>query len=208
MTGESYISEKTAAEYLGVNRTTIWRWCKHGLPCHNIGGRKLYLRSEIDEFVGKGQKAMESRYDMTLGVKYVDIIHNEKPLDRQHDGDAGFDVRANESGIIKPGEIRLVHTGIYLEIQPGYEVQVRPRSGLALKQGVTICNTPGTIDSSYKGECCCILVNHGTKDFAFACGDRIAQFVVQKVPCVELVEVDELSESDRGSGGFGSSGVK
>ena len=151
---------------------------------------------------------MEGRYDMTLGVKYVDIVHNEKPLDRQHDGDAGFDVRANESGIIKPGEIRLVHTGIYLEIQPGYEVQVRPRSGLALKQGVTICNTPGTIDSSYKGECCCILVNHGTKDFSFACGDRIAQFVVQKVPCVELVEVDELSESDRGSGGFGSSGVK
>ena len=205
---EAYISEKTAAEYLGVNRTTIWRWCKHGLPCHNIGGRKLYLRSEIDEFVGGGQKAMESRYDMTLGVKYVDIVHNEKPLDRQHNGDAGFDVRANESGIIKPGEIRLVHTGIYLEIQPGYEVQVRPRSGLALKQGVTICNTPGTIDANYKGECCCILVNHGTKDFAFACGDRIAQFVVQKVPCVELVEVDKLSESDRGSGGFGSSGVK
>jgi dUTP pyrophosphatase len=203
-----YISEKGAAEYLGVSRSTIWRWEKHGLPCHKINGRKLYLKEEIDEFVGAGQKAMNGEYDMTLGVKYVDIVHNEKPLDRQHDGDAGFDVRANESGIIKPGEIRLVHTGIYLEIQPGYEVQVRPRSGLALKHGVTICNTPGTIDSSYKGECCCILVNHGTKDFAFACGDRIAQFVVQKVPCVELIEVDELSESDRGSGGFGSSGVK
>jgi dUTP pyrophosphatase len=145
---------------------------------------------------------------MTLGVKYVDIAHGEKPLDRQHDGDAGFDVRANESGIIKSGEIRLVHTGIYLEIQPGYEVQVRPRSGLAIKNGVTVWNSPGTIDASYKGECCVILANFGGKDFPFACGDRIAQFVVQKVPCVELVEIDELSESDRGSGGFGSSGVK
>jgi dUTP pyrophosphatase len=202
------MSEKSAAEYLGVNRSTIWRWNRLGLVSHKIGGRRLYLKEEIDEFVGVGQKVMEGEYDMTLGVKYVDITHSEKPLERQHDGDAGFDVRANESGIIKPGEIRLVHTGIYLEIQPGYEVQVRPRSGLALKQGVTICNTPGTIDSSYKGECCCILVNHGTKDFSFACGDRIAQFVVQKVPCVELVEVNELSESDRGSGGFGSSGVK
>ena len=151
---------------------------------------------------------MENKYDTKLGVKYVNIIHDKKPLDRQHDGDSGFDVRANESGIIKPGEIRLVHTGIYLEIQPGYEVQVRPRSGLALKQGVTICNAPGTIDANYKNECCCVLINHGTKDFPFACGDRIAQFVVQKVPRVELVEVEELSESDRGLGGFGSSGVK
>lgn len=202
------MSEKSAAEYLGVNRSTIWRWNRLGLVSHKIGGRRLYLKEEIDEFVGAGQKVMEGGYDMTLGVKYVNITHGEKPLERQHDGDAGFDVRANESGIIKPGEIRLVHTGIYLEIQPGYEVQVRPRSGLALKQGVTVCNTPGTIDANYKGECCVILINHGDKDFSFACGDRIAQFVVQKVPCVELVEVNELSESDRGSGGFGSSGVK
>lgn len=84
---------------------------------------------------------------MILKVKYDNIKHDHKPLEQQHEGDSGFDVRANMSGIIKPGEIILVKTGIYLEIEDGYEVQVRPRSGLALKQGVTICNAPGTIDA-------------------------------------------------------------
>ena len=148
------------------------------------------------------------RYDVVLKVKFENIIHNYAPLERQHDGDAGFDVRANESGIIKPGEIRLVHTGIYLETERGWEVQVRPRSGLAIKNGITVLNSPGTIDTSeYRGECCCILVNHGDKDFAFVEGDRIAQFVVQKVPSVMLCKTNEFTKTERGSGGFGSTGV-
>ena len=146
--------------------------------------------------------------DVVLKVKYVDIKHDKNPLERQHEGDAGFDVRANESGIIKPGEIRMVHTGIYLETERGWEVQVRPRSGLALKNGITVFNTPGTIDTSeYRGECNVILVNYGYKDFAFVEGDRIAQFVVAKVPFVDVEIVDELSETKRGAGGFGSTGV-
>ena len=106
--------------------------------------------------------------DVILKVKFVNITHDMNPLDRQHDGDAGFDVRANESGIIKPGEIRMVHTGIYLETERGWEVQVRPRSGLALKNGITVLNTPGTIDTSeYRGECNVILVNLGNNEFSF-----------------------------------------
>lgn len=146
--------------------------------------------------------------DVILKVKFVNITHDMNPLDRQHDGDAGFDVRANESGIIKPGEIRMVHTGIYLETERGWEVQVRPRSGLALKNGITVLNTPGTIDTSeYRGECNVILVNHGNKEFSFITGDRIAQFVVSKVPSVSVEVVKELSETNRGTGGFGSTGV-
>ena len=84
---------------------------------------------------------------MKLKALYKGVFHNYNPLERQHEGDSGFDVRANESGIIKPGEIKLIHTGIYLDIEEGYEVQVRPRSGLALKNGITILNAPGTIDA-------------------------------------------------------------
>lgn len=146
--------------------------------------------------------------DVVLKAKFVGITHEFNPLERQHDGDAGFDVRANESGIIKPGEIRMVHTGIYLETERGWEVQVRPRSGLALKNGITVLNTPGTIDTSeYRGECNVILINHGNKEFSFVDGDRIAQFVVSKVPSVDVEVVSELSETERGSGGFGSTGV-
>lgn len=146
--------------------------------------------------------------DVVLKVKFVGITHGFNPLERQHDGDAGFDVRANESGIIKPGEIRMVHTGIYLETERGWEVQVRPRSGLALKNGITVFNAPGTIDTSeYRGECNVILVNYGYRDFPFVEGDRIAQFVVAKVPSVDIEVVSELSETERGSGGFGSTGV-
>ena len=151
-------------------------------------------------------KAMENKYDTKLGVKYVNIIHDKKPLDRQHDGDSGFDVRANESGIIKPGEIRLVHTGMYLEIQPGYEVQVRPRSGLALKQGVTICNTPGTIDADYRGEIGVILINLSNEPFTINDGDRICQMVISKYETIEWTSVQILSETTRGEGGFGHSG--
>lgn len=147
-------------------------------------------------------------YDVVLNVKYVGITHGKEPLERQHDGDAGFDVRVNESGIINPGEIRLVHTGIYLETVKGWEVQVRPRSGLALKNGISVLNSPGTIDTSeYRGECNIILVNHSDKVFSFVTGDRIAQFVVARVPAVYVDIVNELSETERGSGGFGSTGV-
>lgn len=124
-------------------------------------------------------------------------------------GSAGFDLRAAlpEDLVLRPGERRLVPTGVVLEIPPGWEGQVRPRSGLALKHGIGILNSPGTIDSDYRGEVGVILVNLGESPFGLKRGDRIAQLVFSRVEPVEWEEVETLGESARGQGGFGSTGV-
>lgn len=123
-------------------------------------------------------------------------------------GDAGLDLRASESVVIEPFERKLISTGIAVAIPEGYAGFVQPRSGLALKQGLTIANTPGLIDSHYRGELKVIAVNlDKSAPIVINEGDRIAQLVIQRVPVVSLVEVDELDVTDRGSGGFGSSGV-
>ena len=108
---------------------------------------------------------------------------------------------------ILPGEIKLISSGIYLSIPQGYEAEIRPRSGLALKHGISVLNSPGTIDAGYRGEVGIILLNHGAHEFPVKRGDRIAQMVIQKLPEVELVPVTELNGSKRGAGGFGSTGV-
>lgn len=122
-------------------------------------------------------------------------------------GSAGMDVRAAEEMTLAPGERGLVGTGLAFAIPAGYEIQVRPRSGLALKKGISIPNTPGTIDSDYRGELKVILLNHGDQDFIIERGDRIAQIVVAPVQRGIFVEVADLDETQRGSGGFGSTGV-
>ncbi|AMO72840.1 dUTP diphosphatase [Sphingorhabdus sp. M41] len=122
-------------------------------------------------------------------------------------GSAGMDVRAAEELMITPGQRGLVGTGFAFAIPEGYEIQVRPRSGLALKKGISIPNTPGTIDSDYRGELKVILINHGAEDFVIQRGDRIAQIVVAPVQRGILNEVTNLDETKRGSGGFGSTGV-
>ncbi len=122
-------------------------------------------------------------------------------------GSAGMDIRAAETTNIGPGERGLVGTGFAFAIPVGYEVQVRPRSGLALKKGVTILNTPGTIDSDYRGEIKVIIANLGKEDFIVERGDRIAQIIVAPVQRANMVEVSELDETARGTGGFGSTGV-
>ena len=109
---------------------------------------------------------------------------------------------------MQPGQRRLVRTGIAIELPEGFEVQVRPRSGLALKKGVTVLNTPGTVDSDYRGEIGVILFNAGQEDFWVEPGDRIAQLVVKPVVRGTFCEVEELGSSDRGAGGFGSTGTK
>lgn len=123
-------------------------------------------------------------------------------------GAAGFDVvyPGPDNILIMPGKVALVPTGLAVEIEPGHEIQVRPRSGLALKEAVTVANAPGTIDSDYRGPCGVILHNIGDQPFTVHSGDRIAQFVVASVPEVELEEVQELSDTERGEGGFGSTG--
>lgn len=122
-------------------------------------------------------------------------------------GSAGMDVRAAEEAVIAPANRALVGTGFAFAIPAGYEIQVRPRSGLALKKGVSIPNTPGTIDSDYRGELKVILINHGAEDFMIQRGDRIAQIIVAPVQRAILMEVADLDETERGSGGFGSTGI-
>ena len=123
---------------------------------------------------------------------------------------AGLDVRANnpEPIELKPLGRAMVPTGLFLEIPAGYEVQVRPRSGLAAKRGVTVLNAPGTIDADYRGEVCVILVNLGGEPFVIERGERIAQLVLAKHEQIEWEPADELAASERGAGGFGSTGVK
>ena len=123
---------------------------------------------------------------------------------------AGMDLRANiELPItLTPLERRIVKTGIFIELPIGYEAQVRPRSGLAFKKGITVLNSPGTVDADYRGEVGVILVNLSSDDFVIEDGERIAQMVITKHEQADWVEVEKLEESERGSGGFGSTGVK
>jgi len=125
-------------------------------------------------------------------------------------GAAGMDVRANiiDPICVAPGERVLMPTGLYLEVPEGLECQVRPRSGLALKKGITVLNTPGTIDSDYRGEVGVILINLSNENFTIEPNDRIAQLVFCPVIQVTLIETDALESSDRGTGGFGSTGKK
>ncbi len=126
-----------------------------------------------------------------------------------YSGDAGLDLRANESVDIQPYQRVLISTGLAIAIPDGYAGFVQPRSGLALKKGLTIANTPGLIDAHYRGELKVIAVNLDSENpIHIERGERIAQLVIQEVPIVHLVEVDELDETDRGTGGFGSSGVQ
>lgn len=121
-------------------------------------------------------------------------------------GAAGMDVLSAEDVTLAPGARHAVATGLALAIPPGFEIQVRPRSGLALRHGITVPNTPGTIDSDYRGELKIILVNHGAEPFSIARGDRVAQLVLAPVVQAAWEEVADLDETERGSGGFGSTG--
>lgn len=124
-------------------------------------------------------------------------------------GSAGMDLTASidEDIIIKSGEIKLIKTGIAIALEKGFEAQIRPRSGLALKNGITVLNTPGTIDSDYRGEICVILINHSKLDFVVSRGMRIAQMIIAKYQQAEIIEVENLDETVRGTSGFGSTGV-
>ena len=124
-----------------------------------------------------------------------------------HPGDAGMDLCSVEELVIPRGERRLVRPGLAMRLPPGYEAQVRPRSGLALKKGVTVLNSPGTIDEGYRGEIGVILVNLGDEPFGVCKGDRIAQMVVAPCARAEIALVSELDSTERGAGGFGSTGV-
>ena len=139
----------------------------------------------------------------------IELVHPEAKMPLQaRAGDAGMDLFSVVEMTLQPGERGLVGTGLKIELPEGYEAQVRPRSGLALKHGVTVLNSPGTIDAGYRGEVGVILINHGAEAFVVEKGMRVAQMVIQRVPEVELVAVESLSDSERDEQGFGSSGLK
>ena len=143
-----------------------------------------------------------------VGIKFEEGVKHKPAY--QKISDAGADIfpllKEGEKYTIMPGERKLFKTGIKLELPDGYEVQVRPRSGLAFKKGISVLNTPGTIDAGYKGDVGVILINHGTEDFEITNDTAIAQLVLKEVIQAVFEEVDELSESDRGEGGFGHTG--
>lgn len=140
-------------------------------------------------------------------VKIKKLRENAKLPEYAHPGDAGMDLFSAQELLINPGESALVATGIAIELPGGTEAQVRPRSGLALKHQITVLNTPGTIDEGYRGEIGVILINHGRQVFKVEEGMKIAQMVINEVIKPRLVECSDLSTSERGQGGFGSTGV-
>ncbi|HNE50786.1 MAG TPA: dUTP diphosphatase [Chitinophagales bacterium] len=144
-----------------------------------------------------------------MKVKIVNTSDNPLPQ-YETSGSAGVDLRAQlqEPVMLKPLQRALIPTGLYIELPEGYEAQVRPRSGLALKKGVTVLNSPGTIDSDYRGEIKIILINLSNETTIINTGERIAQLIVTKYEKVSFKEVDELNETERGEGGFGHTGVK
>lgn len=161
----------------------------------------------------------------TINVPVINKSSNELPK-YAHKGDAGFDLRANVEEIkndnylfnairfnattiiLNPGGRVLIPTGLYMAIPEGYELQIRPRSGLALNHGITVVNTPGTIDAIFRGNIGVILKNDGIEPFIIEQGDRIAQGVLNKVEEANLIEVDSLDETDRSDSGYGKSGIK
>jgi len=142
-----------------------------------------------------------------LRVKVINKSNNPLPK-YQTVASAGLDLHANleEDIILNPGERMLVPTGLHIELAEGYEAQVRPRSGLALKHGITVLNSPGTIDADYRGEIKVLLINHGSEPFIIKHSERIAQMVVAKHEQIEWESVKDLNDTERGSGGYGSSG--
>ncbi|EYE88189.1 deoxyuridine 5'-triphosphate nucleotidohydrolase [Fervidicella metallireducens AeB] len=145
-------------------------------------------------------------------IIYIKRLENAKdlPLPKyMTDGSAGLDLYANVTSpvTIIPNTIMLIPTGISVEIPHGYEAQIRPRSGLALKYGISLVNTPGTIDSDYRGEINLIMINFGSKPYEIKRGDRIAQMVINKIEIPKIVEVEELNNTTRANGGFGSTGL-
>jgi dUTP pyrophosphatase len=174
----------------------------------NLAGEINLTLEELDQEIRLAQQEEMSK----ISVKFINKSTNEDPK-FAYDGDSGFDLRADidEDLILKPGERFLVPTGLYFELVKGLEIQVRPRSGLSIKHGITVLNSPGTVDSHYRGEVKIPLINLGQEPFKIVKGDRIAQAVIAPVygeGKVVLLKTDNINETSRGDGGFNSSGIK
>jgi len=175
-----------------------------------------YSQADFDKEFGGAMNGniVNVSNDFRMKVNFVNKSNNPDP-EYATDGASGFDLRADlgeDDIILESGEIKLIPTGLYFELPPNFEIQVRPRSGLAAKHGITVLNTPGTVDADYRGEVKVILINHGKQEFIIKHGERIAQAVVATVTAkntINLNKIDEISnDTERGAGGFGSTGTK
>jgi len=167
-------------------------------------------KDELDMTIGllESLENYGKNKDQKITIKYINKSSNKNPVYAK-EGDSGFDLRANVAGTLKTLERTLVSTGLFFELPQGYELQIRPRSGMAYKNGVTVLNTPGTVDTGYRGEVKVLLINLSNNVFTWEKGDRIAQGVVSHRvggDYGDLVEVTEINETNRGDGGFGSTG--
>ena len=176
------------------------------------GDDSYTIEDYTEEFSNPNLMSFDSfPIELKFDIKFVNESNNEDP-EYATLGASGFDLRANEDTVLKAGEFKGISTGLFFELPIGYEIQVRPRSGLAFKNGVTVLNSPGTVDSDYRGEVKVILINHSKVDFNIAKGDRIAQAVIGNVLAknfINLTKVSSISnDTDRGTGGFGSTGIK
>ena len=158
---------------------------------------RMEKQIKIGEFMAK----------ITIKIKMMPGCGDLVPS-KAHEDDAAYDLRSRVDTVLPVGKSTLVPAGFFLELPVDYEAQIRPRSGLALKHNISLTNSPGTIDAGYRGEVGIIVFNHGPEAFPVRRGDRIAQMVIAELPRVTLVETDELAASDRGDGGFGSTGKK
>jgi dUTP pyrophosphatase len=167
------------------------------------------VRVQNPDRVIKGFSLLSGLKNKIMTINIINKSHHSLP-NYETKASAGMDLRANltDSIILKPLERAIVKTGLFIELPIGYEAQVRPRSGLAAKNGVTVLNSPGTIDADYRGEIGVILVNLSNQPFVIENGERIAQLIIAKHERAEWIEVQELTETSRGEGGFGSTGVK
>jgi dUTP pyrophosphatase len=168
----------------------------------------IKLAESVQDYDNSPKKEVSSV--KKLEIKFINKSPYKNPVYAK-EGDSGFDLRANESGSLKPLERKLVPTGLFFELPEGCELQIRPRSGLAYKHGITVLNSPGTVDTGYRGEIKVLLVNISNDKFTWNKGDRIAQGVVSyriSSDYGNLLEVLEINKSERGEGGFGSTGTK
>jgi len=149
---------------------------------------------------------MANKKSDAVSIKIKKICPDAQIPKYSHEGDAGMDLISVENVVIKPNHRIAVRTGLQVELPNGYEMQIRPKSGLALTKGITVLNSPGTIDSGYRGEIKVILINLSSKDYCIERGDKIAQAVINKFERVKIEEANNLSETARGNGGFGSTG--
>ncbi len=179
--------------------------CEDKSICDNYDAMRMcnscVKENKFTSFYAKVEKAQP------VQTVYVSTVDPDFIPKKQYNSDSGFDLYAAEDSFIYPNKFKAIGTGVKIGIPPGFEGQIRPRSGLAAKKGVTVLNTPGTIDQDYRGEVMVILINHGDCTFFAEKGDRIAQLVIKPVYNFEFKKVFKLSVTDRGDDGFGSTGV-